>query len=183
MTTFKKFVFPKEYFTRKPEWDYAYDGIRYKFYMYKDVLPLSYARYEDRFYLSIELERLGMRYDQFRDMRFILDTFNGCTEIDKEKLIENCECALKCYNAFMNEEEPEEFETNGLEKNYSPLRKLTTRQIEQLDAFKKVLIGECNKTYFKACVHGYLTSLNDLGVINKKELIELFNMFTKEVTD
>lgn len=84
-------------FKRNSENDFVDDGNHFKFYCYKG-LPISYLKSEGEYYLDLRLDYIGVKYEEYKEDLKILEEFNGCTNIDIEKLIKNCEYIIKKYN-------------------------------------------------------------------------------------
>jgi hypothetical protein len=93
----KKLVFNKNLFVRHNEKDFRDDGTNFRFYYYKNQLPISVATACGMKFVCIRLDYAGFRYPDYKEDYEILDMFNGCYDVDMEKLIENCEFILNKY--------------------------------------------------------------------------------------
>lgn len=82
---------------RREEKDFRDDGTKFKMVQYKDLL-ISYTKYEGEYFLSIRIDYYE-RHLQYQDIPSELfklaDEFNGCYDIDPDKVIENCETISK----------------------------------------------------------------------------------------
>ena len=94
----KRLTFPKSLFVRHEEKDFVDDGTKFRFYYYKDVLPISATNGKYGAFVCIRPDYLKMPWETYRDDLKILDEFNGCEEVDMSKLIENCEFICNKYN-------------------------------------------------------------------------------------
>lgn len=95
----KRLVFPKV-FVRHAEKDVIDDGTKFRIYYYKDVLPISATNLKYGAFVCIRLDCLGIKYAVYKEDYEILDEFNGCDEVNMEKLIENCEFICKKYSLY-----------------------------------------------------------------------------------
>lgn len=94
----KRLVFPKV-FVRHAEKDFTDDGTKFRFYYYKDVLPVDATNSQEYgAFVSIRMDYLRMNYESYKEDYKILNEFNGCEEVNMEKLIENCEFICKKYS-------------------------------------------------------------------------------------
>lgn len=90
---------------RDPANDFSDDGNRFRAYLYKDVVPITYLRDGDDVYLSIAFHHLGdINYEEYREFPSYknVNKYNGVNinEVDPEDFIKICEEAFKDINNF-----------------------------------------------------------------------------------
>ena len=77
--------------TRREEKDFRDDGTKFKVVYYND-LEITYTKYENEYFLSIHINYYD-RHLQYEDVPKELfklaDEYNGCYEVDPDKVIEN----------------------------------------------------------------------------------------------
>jgi len=84
-------------FTRRQDLDFSDDGSYFTGYDYKG-LPITYCKYNGIYYLSIRVDYLknSFTYQDWRKTEEykLEDEFNGVSEVNVDKLVENCEAIL-----------------------------------------------------------------------------------------
>ena len=99
---------PKETFTRAKEEDFSDDGTRFLVYYYKDIMRVSYARWNkpnNGGTMVFFNPRCHVSYDKLpkeerRRMYLIESEFNGVdiNEFDMDKFVANCEELVSKYH-------------------------------------------------------------------------------------
>lgn len=86
----------KRGFIRKEDEDFRDDGNKFKTYYYKG-LRITYLKSYGEYYLAIHLPDGNYIYDDYKDKDWykLADEYNGCTKIDPDKVIENCEIIIR----------------------------------------------------------------------------------------
>lgn len=80
-------------FERREDLDFSDDGNHFKGFSYKG-LPLSYLKSNGEYYTSLRIDYLeGLNYYDYSNKEWykLEDEFNGCKEVDVDKLVENAE--------------------------------------------------------------------------------------------
>lgn len=90
--------------TRCEDLDFRDDGNKFKGYMYKGFegeLPITYLHSGDYYYISLRVDYLDeLNYSDYHNQAWykLTDEFNGVSEVDGDKLIQNCKAVLFGYN-------------------------------------------------------------------------------------
>lgn len=107
--TIKRVTFPKEHFKRTPSEDFSDDGTRFMMYLFHDILPVSYCRYDfgkgPEVFISPRIDYLndykvirdkldeagidwkkreqfnGTELDEYFNIRDVVDLFSQITDI------------------------------------------------------------------------------------------------------
>lgn len=66
-------------FQRDPSNDFSDDGTRFRMYLYKGKLPMSYASHQGNAYIALRPDYMGLRYEQYRKLPSYkdMDKYNG----------------------------------------------------------------------------------------------------------
>lgn len=108
-------------FNLREDLNFEDDGNHFRGFDYKGILPITTLRTGDRTYLDI-------RVDYLDDIQFtwnewfeteehdLADEFNGCDEVDLEKLIDNCEKVLAKVNELNEKAKKEEIDMEQVER-------------------------------------------------------------------
>ena len=114
--------------TRREEKDFRDDGTKFKVLEYKGI-EISYTKSEGEYFLSIRLDYYsrGLEYRDIPTELFKLaDEYNGCYEIDPDKVIENLEIINKGLEEVENKIN-KELETK---LDTTPLKERSEKEIE-----------------------------------------------------
>lgn len=88
-------------FERREDLDFTDDGSKFKGYSYKGM-PITTIRYKDETYLSVRVDYLWNKFDYKTWMQTeeykLCDEFNGVSEVDIDKLVENLEKIIAKVN-------------------------------------------------------------------------------------
>ena len=78
--------------------DFRDDGTFFKMFLYKGVIPFSYATWNGMVFVDIRLDYVGMKYDVYKDFKE-RDEFNGVDreEFDAIRFLNNLEAAYNFY--------------------------------------------------------------------------------------
>lgn len=95
----KNLVFSRNLFVRHPEHDFSDDGNYFRFYSYKDALPISVCTYQDEAYAYIRLGDLGFRYEIYKDDSRKTNICNGVAKstFPMDLFIDTCEELYQKY--------------------------------------------------------------------------------------
>lgn len=99
----------KRGFIRLEDEDFRDDGNKFKVYYYKG-LRITYLKSYGEYYLSIDLPYGDYIYDDYKNKPWykLTDEFNGCDNVDPDKVIENCEAIIKGLKELQDEITKEE---------------------------------------------------------------------------
>lgn len=116
-------------FTRRADLDFNDDCTSFRGYDYKG-LPITYAKYKGDYFLSIRVDYLknDFTYDDWCGTAAyrLCDEFNGVTEVDVNKLIDNCEVVIKAINE-LNEK------VNNEEVDITPIAEQLEKEIKMAE--------------------------------------------------
>lgn len=80
-------------FVRREDLDFSDDGSYFRGYEY-DGMPVTYCKYQDEYFICVRYDYLenSFTYEDWKNTEEykLADEFNGVTEVDVDKLIENC---------------------------------------------------------------------------------------------
>lgn len=149
---------------RTKEKDFRDDGTKFKTLNYKGM-EITYTKYEEEYFLSIRIDYYSRElvYSDIPSELFKLaDEFNGCYDIDPDKVIENAEAIIKGLNE-VEAKVKKELET-GLD--ITPLKNRAIKEIkminEAIDNFKKSeAIYYLDPRYEAGSALNYLHSLEE----------------------
>lgn len=106
-------------FNRREDLDFEDDGNHFKGYDYKG-LPITTLRSDGNTFLAIREDYLNnnFTFDDWRKTEEykLTDEFNYCSEVDLDKLIENCERIVKKIEEMNKQMETEEVDTTKAEE-------------------------------------------------------------------
>lgn len=124
-------------FTRRQDLDFSDDGSYFTGYDYNG-LPITYCKYDGMYYLSIRTDYLQTSFtrdDWRKTEEFVLeDEFNGVSEVDVDKLVENCIRIQKKIDELNAEVESETLDINPVVAQLEEEAAMATRVVEE---FKK----------------------------------------------
>lgn len=124
-------------FTRRQDLDFSDDGSYFTGYDYNG-LPITYCKYNGIYYLSIRVDYLKTSFtlnDWRNTEEYALeDEFNGVSEVDVDKLVENCIRIQKKIDELNAEVESETLDVNPVVAQLEEEAAMATRVVEE---FKK----------------------------------------------
>lgn len=125
--------------TRREEKDFRDDGTKFKVLEF-DGMEITYTKYENEYFLSIRVNYYsrGLEHDDVPSELFKLaDEFNGCYEIDPDKVIQN----LIDIKKGLNEAEDKVNKELETKLDTTPLKNRAIKEIElaneTINEFKK----------------------------------------------
>lgn len=124
-------------FTRRQDLDFSDDGAYFTAYDYNG-LPITYCKYDGMYYLSIRVDYLqtSFTHDDWRKTEeyMLEDEFNGVSEVNVDKLVENCIRIQKKIDELNAEVESEGLDIYPVVAHLDEEAAMATRVVED---FKK----------------------------------------------
>lgn len=174
---------------RREDLDFADDGNRFRGFEYKGM-PITTLRSGDTTYLSIRVDYLNNDFT-WREWRKteeynLCDEFNGVSEFDLDKLVENLEKVIAKVEDLNIEALKEEINTDEVEEAIAKEIKMAEEIVEDfkanfkwynVESYELKMYVDCLKATEKYIARAKVKNIKALDNRAKKELVERLNEY------